>query len=286
MIKNLTLLTASLAVVLLIGASQFILPKTSSAAWLTLNPYSGNASSTVGVSGFGFGSNEKVGLNLDGNSAQASTDNSGTFNGSLTVPQQPAGSYTVNANGRSSGTSASAPYYINGYYPKVTPSAWFLTPGQTLSFAGNGFAPNETVIVSGDENFTVTADQNGNFSKAGSMIVPYSWQNQKQSFAFAGNRSAYHITINTSVGSFYPNLNPSSYYVGVGQGMNASATGFAPNEQVQFQINGSSVGQQRADGSGNASIGFTAPSSGSNFTLTAVGLSSGRTVSHTITLHN
>lgn len=162
---------------------------------------------------------------------------------------------------------------------------WYLTPGQTLSFSGSGFAPHETVTVTGDKNFTVTADQNGNFSNAGSVAVPYSWQNNTQSFTFTGNRSAYSITIKTSVGSFYPNLNPSTYYVGVGQGMSASVTGFAPGEQVQLQGNGSQVAQQSTDGSGQASFNFAAPSSGSTFTLAATGQSSGRTVTRTVTLH-
>ena len=277
-----------LAGTLFVAVMLVALPKTSSAAgaWLTLNPYSGAASSTVEVSGFGFGSNENVGLNLAGNSAQTTTDNNGNFNGQVTVPQQPAGSYTVTASGNTSGTSASAPYYIEGYYPKVTPSSWYLVPGQTLSFSGSGFAPGEMVTVSGANNFTVTADQNGNFSDAGSMSVPYSWQNSKQNFTFSGNHSAYSITNTISVGSFYPNLNPSSYYVGYGSGMSASATGFAPGEQVQFQINGNSVGQQQADGSGNASMNITAPSGGSTFTITAVGLSSGRTSTRAITLHS
>lgn len=283
--KNITLLASSLAVVLLLGASQFVLPKISDAAWLTLNPYSGNASSTVGVSGFGFGSNENVGVNLDGQSTQAATDNNGNFAASLAVPQQPAGSYTVQANGQSSGVSAQSSYYINGYYPKVTPSSYYLTPGSSLSFSGSGFAPYEIVQVSGDESFTVTADQNGNFSNAGAMTVPYGWQNAKQQFVFSGNRSAYQVTIKTSVGSFYPNVEPSSYYVSSNSGMSALATGFAQNEQVQFQINGNSVGQTQTDNSGNASASFNAPSSGGTFTLTAVGLSSGKTSSRTITLH-
>jgi hypothetical protein len=275
----------ALGVLILLSSFVLLLPGSSSAAWLNLNPYAGNASTTVGVQGFGFGQNEQVGVSLDGQSTQAQTDNSGNFNSSLTVPQQPAGSYQVTAQGKTSGASANAPYYINGYYPKVSPSSWYLSPGQTLSFAGSGFAPYETVTVSGTQNFTVVADQNGSFSNAGSVTVPYSWQNNKQSFTFSGNRSAYSITIQTSVGSFYPNLDPSSYYVGYGQGMSASVSGLAPNEQVELRVNGSAVGQQQANGSGNASFSFNAPNSGSTFTLAATGLSSGKSSTRTVTLH-
>lgn len=171
------------------------------------------------------------------------------------------------------------------YYPTVTPSSWYLLPGQTLSFSGTGFAPGEAANVSGGETFAVTADQNGKFSGAGAMIVPYSWQNNTQSFTFSGSQDAYSVTDTLGFGSFYPNLNPSTYYVGVGQGLNASVTGFASGEQVQLQVNGQSVGQQATDGSGNAGFSFNAPDSGSSFTLTAVGLLSGRASSRTITLH-
>jgi hypothetical protein len=277
------LLAGALAAALLLGTALF--PSLTNASWLTLNPYQGAPQSTLGVNGWGFGAHEGIDLSLGSTTAHATTDSGGAFSGvNLLVPQLPAGSYAVHAHGASSGSNAEAGFYVSGFYPKAAPSAWYLLPGQTLSVSGSNFAPGERITISGDITASATADASGSFSGAGSLTVPYSWQNGSHSFTVAGDRSAYAIPITVKVGSFYPDMSPSSYYVARSQAMSVHVTGFAPGEQVTMTVGGASADTRTADGSGAADFSITAPSSGSSFLLTAQGVSSGTSVTRTVTL--
>lgn len=173
------------------------------------------------------------------------------------------------------------------FYPNAFPSQWYVLPGQQLSFNGSNFPPNDTVTIQGG-GMTITASTSGSGQFTSNAItVPFGWQNSRQSFtataASDGVSTPNPITV--EIGSFYPQLNPSSWWIGFNQGMSASATGFAPGEQVKLIVNGNQVGQMAADGSGNATFSFTTPGSGNSATLTAQGLSSGKSVSQTIFLH-
>lgn len=173
------------------------------------------------------------------------------------------------------------------FFPNAFPSQWYALPGQQLSFSGSNFPPNTAITIQGG-GMTMTATSNGSGQFTSNAItVPFGWQNSRQSFtataASDGVSTPNPITV--EIGSFFPQLNPSSWWIGYNQGMSASATGFAPGEQVQLLANGNQVGQMAADGSGNATFNFTTPGSGSSAVLTAQGLSSGRSVSQTIFLH-
>jgi hypothetical protein len=175
--------------------------------------------------------------------------------------------------------------FAAGYYPKAAPTAWYTKPDKWLGFSGSGFAPYEKVTLSGAAKGSVLADADGIVSIPKAFVVPFSWQNTKKTVVLTGNESAYAIPVTVTVGSFYPNVTPSTYYAAYGQTETATATGFAPKETVEFLVDGVSVGDVTASAVGSAGISFVAPSVGSTFALTAVGLSSGRTSTRTITLH-
>lgn len=175
------------------------------------------------------------------------------------------------------------------YYPNAYPSAWYLLPGQQLSFSGSGFAPNENVTIQGDTvNTSITADGSGRVSANNVLTIPYSWATSQRTFMVTGSISNGNVTpkpITIQIGTFYPQLNPSSWWIGYRQNMSVSVMSFAPGEQVKLLVNGTQAGQTAADGSGNATMNFTTPGSGSSATLTAQGLSSGLSSTHTIYLH-
>jgi hypothetical protein len=241
--------------------------------------------STVQVSGFQFGPSTNAFVSLAGASTGTTITN-GSFATTLTVPNVSQGNYTVLAT-TPQREQASANFYIQpmqSRYPNARPSSWYLLPGQQISFSGSGYAPNAQVTVQGGGGtITATADNNGNFS-TDPVTVPYKWQNSTQNFVVKSG-GAYDIPITLSVGTFYPNLNPSTYYAGYGQSMSATATGFAPNEQVMLLVNGALVAQVASNAQGAVAFTFIAPSSGSTFTLTAQGFYSGVMSSRTITLH-
>ncbi len=274
---------------IVLAAGFLLLPSAASAqTYVSLNPYSGYPGSTVSVTGFGFTPLESLLLRFFGfaSSVSAVADGAGTATAALPVPQT-SGSIAVEVRGAASGRSASAPFYAHGYYPNAAPSAWYLLPGQTLGYSGWGFAPGESVLISdsrGGINTAVSANGGGSFFLPSLAVIPYSWQNGSDTLTIRGLTSGQSISQTLTFGSFYPNLEPSDYYIGKGGSMSASVTGFAPGESVEFRINGAAAGTQTASGSGGASFTFTSPSSGSAFTLAAEGLSSRTMSSRVITL--
>jgi hypothetical protein len=175
--------------------------------------------------------------------------------------------------------------FAAGYYPKAAPTAWYTQPDKWLGFSGTGFAPFERVMFSGAASGIVTANANGVVSVPKAFVVPFAWQNTKKTIVLTGSASAYAIPLTVTVGSFYPNVEPSTYYASFGQTLTATATGFAPGESIELLVNGSVASTVTASNVGAASFSFVAPNIGSSFTLTAMGLSSGRTSSRTVTLH-
>jgi|GEM_PF-2788046 len=179
-----------------------------------------------------------------------------------------------------------SPRSASGYYPNTEPALWYALPGQTLSFSGTGFAPNETVTVSGtDVRFSGTAAANGTFNSGNAFVVPFGWQNSFRTFTVEGSISRFPNTMRIAIGSFYPQLEPSSYWVSRGQSMSAQGTAFAPNEEVRLMLNGQEIARTRADGKGGVAWVFAAPGVGASFDLRATGLSSGQSSVRTIYLH-
>jgi len=255
---------------------------------LILSTSSGAPGSTVQVSGSQFGASTNVLVSLAGTSTGATVTNS-SFNTFLTVPNVQSGTYTVLATSPQR-EQASANFFIQNnsqilYYPNAQPSSWYLLPGQQLRFTGSGFAPGATVSVQGGGGtLTAVADGTGSFATQ-FVTVPYKWQSSRQQFVVSSSNTAYNILMTLTIGTFYPNMQPSSYYVALGQGMSASVSGFAQGEPVMLLVNGALVVQKTADNSGSAAFDFTAPTSGSTFMLTAEGAFSHVIVSRTITLH-
>lgn len=176
------------------------------------------------------------------------------------------------------------------YYPNASPSAWYILPGQPLSFSGAGFAPHEMIRIqnqAGSAVLSAQASGSGSFSSP-LLTVPFGWQGSVRSFTVKGVSSGATATpnpIRIVVGTFYPQITPSGWWVPHGESMHVSGTGFAPNEHVRLRVNGSIAGEARADGNGNVRIDMQAPSSGLRATLTAVGLSSGKSSTRMIYLH-
>ena len=252
--------------------------------YLQLSSYSGEPGSTVVVRGYQFGPSTNAFVSLAGTSIGVTMSN-GFFSTMLSVPTVSQGSYAVRATSPQR-EQASADFYIerHAYYPHAHPSRWYILPGQSLSFSGEGYAPHATITVSGGgTTLSTTADSNGTFS-TNPIMVPYSWQNSTQTYEITSS-GVYGITMSLPIGAFYPNLNPTTYYSGTNQNMGASATGFASGEPVSLSINGSSVAQKNADSSGNVFFDFVTPVSGRDFTLTARGIYSNVSSSRTIGLH-
>lgn len=283
--KNIHITSATLLAAAAVAGTAVLPLSASAAGYLQLSPYAGSPGSPLTVQGYQFGSGTPATVSLDGTSTSADV-NDGSFAANLTVPALPSGSYPVNVTTPTD--QASASYYVNNqpYYPKAGPSAWYVLPTQQLTLSGTGFAPDTQVVIDGgDSAMTATTDGSGGFSTQ-PITIPFSWQNSKRTFTISSPGTAYQIQLTVQIGTFYPGLDPSTYWTGTDTGMSASATGFAPGETIVLQVNGTEATRATADGSGNASFSFTTPNSGSSFTLTAQGLSSLVSASRTIGLHS
>jgi hypothetical protein len=167
-------------------------------------------------------------------------------------------------------------------YPKASPSAYYVLPGQSLSFSGSRFLPNDTVTLTFPNGATRTfaASANGTVSMPNVMTIPYDWQNSRQQFTLRGTNT-YSIPMTLVVGTFYPQISPSSYYFPSNSIITVRGRNFAPNETVQVMMNGTAVANVKADATGSLTTSFAISQSG---TITATGMSSGTHSSRTVTV--
>jgi hypothetical protein len=212
--------------------------------------------STLSVSGSGYAPDEQVELNLAGATTQIETDQTGSFTGaSITTPDVPAASYTITGVGESSGASAVAYEYVNGFYPSASPTSYYLMPDTSLGFNGSGFAANEKVNVtdatSGALLSSFTTDATGAFKNAGSFTVGTNYAGESVKFVLTGTVSQASTTVTTTVGQYYPNVSPSVYYVMPGGSLGFNGSGFIPGEKVDVSSNKVLIETITADAKGD-----------------------------------
>jgi hypothetical protein len=180
-------------------------------------------------------------------------------------------------------THADGPGQSWGYYQTLTPSSYYVMPGQQLNVSGVGFMPGEQVSLSGDGmSMQVTADGSGNFSTILPMTIPFSNENGTQAFTATGMNSGVSAMFNESIGQYYPQISPSAYWLPMNSNFAVNGTGFAPNEPVTVLVSGQSMSMM-ADGSGNVTFNTMAPDSAGSFQVTAMGSWSNQSSSQNLT---
>jgi len=204
---------------------------------------------SVLVSGTGFAPNEKVTVGLAGTSTVTQANASGAFaNASVTIPVVPTGLYVIKATGQSSGAT-SVDYlnyfWIDAFYASISPTSYYVLPGQALSFNGSGFAPGETIAVTTTGSTTplttFTANASGSFTAGGSFAVPYSYGGTSRTFTLTGALSHASASANVTVGSFNPYGSPTSYFVLPTQQIGFNGGGFGANESISVSLVGTTT---------------------------------------------
>ncbi len=172
------------------------------------------------------------------------------------------------------------------YYPTASPNTNYVLPGQNLTFSGRGFAPNEVVTLRNNQGPIISwrVNEFGSFRSQGNYAVPYFLSESEQTYTLMGNVSDRRVPIEVVVGTYYPNLNPSSYFVSRGSRSQAFGEDFAPFEPVELYIRGAYAGRDIADENGAVNWSYITPRSGSSFGISARGIWSGTESSRTITL--
>lgn len=248
--------------------------------------------STVMVSGAGFAPNEQVLVMLGLNTVVVHANSEGVFSGAtLTIPNYPAGLYLILAIGQSSGLPAFTYFYVSSLYPIASPSAWYISPGSTLTWSGSGFAPNEHITINlGTSTIaTFSADAFGAFSQQGFSVVPYALRNSVAAYSLHATTSNMHTNFYVGVANLYPYANPSTWYTLPGTEVTFSGAGFGPGEDILLYQSGSTTplkhwssdnaGAFAAEGA--TLIPFLTPSP---VTYTLVGAQSGASATVPITL--
>jgi len=232
---------------------------------ILLNPTSGSPGSTVTVSGGGFQANETVQVffqNKSNGVANATTDASGTFTASLTLPKlfQP-GTYTIftwNASGTERAQATFSYYGANVGAANQSPLI-----GEQDEIIGGDFSASESVTLYWEYGLpgqvtlgTTTADSNG--SIAFYFTTPSEPNLSSVPIEVTGNFSKFSATV-----TVYPNarisLQPASGPTGTQ--VTISGGGFGANETVSitFQTISGTVASATTDSTGAFSINYTIP---------------------------
>jgi len=196
--------------------------------------------STVVVSGSGYAPNEVVTLALGAATATATASATGAFTGGqITVPRIAPGNILLTGTGASTNAAAVAYFYVDAFFPSVYPSAYFLLPGESLSFSGQGFMPGETVDVAernGAPIASFAVPASAAFEALSPYAIPLEWAGSTRELVLTGRDSGGISAVTFTVGQFFPNVVPSVFYVTPGQPVGFSGTGFAPGETVDMFV--------------------------------------------------
>jgi len=266
---------------------------------ITPSTYNLLPGATIDFSGSGFGMNEIVDVYETGSAtpvASTTADASGAFGtvGTITIPQNAGGEQiTFTLKGEQSNASAVFTLAVQSLNSLVTPSAYFILPGGTLTFSGSGFAASETVdVFEGDVTTTLASfstDASGTFSNAGGFTIPFAWAGSSRTLRLHGETSDTDAATGVTISTFSANVSASLYYAFPGQTVNFTGSGFADNETINI-VNASTsavLATATADGAGafsNAAT-ITLPfMSGSSLDLLIEGAQSGVAAPLSITL--
>jgi hypothetical protein len=171
---------------------------------------------------------------------------------------------------------------IHAGWNYITLSSYYTFPGQTITVNGNGFTPGEAVTITliGTSKNTIV-NGSGQFTSP-SFTVPYSAIGSTVSVTAStpsGSGSADLV-----VGTYYPHVDPSSWYLIPGSTIQFTGKNFAPNEPVIIQSAGNTINTVTTNNSGSfISPSVNTPSTGDVISYTFTGQNSH--TSYSVTVH-
>lgn len=208
----------------------------------------------ISFTGSGFGQFEDVVVagNASSTLATAATDRAGGFTNaaSFLIPYGWTGEQTLTFKGQKSGAEASVGITIASFYPGLSASEYYVMPGQTITIAGQGFAPNEHVAISaGTQTVHATANALGMFQNAGPIQVPRA--GNAFTVSAVGENSRLPVAVEITIGTLYPNVAPDKWYAFVGSMISFSGSGFVANENVVVKRGGTALATIPTDAFGS-----------------------------------
>jgi hypothetical protein len=229
------------------------------AASITLNASSLTVGSQLTVTGANFAASTTVRVYVGSTLITSTTTNSsGAFTSTITVPQGAYGSQTVTATDSAS-NSANAPFNIT---PSISVNATTISTGSQITVSGNGFAAHSTVqfYLDNSQLSTGTVSTNSLGSFSANITIP----------VIAGGN---HVLLVRDA-----NVNPATFNFSVTQGITVdpqtgsagsniqvTGRGLTANRQISIKLDGANITTSPTTPVTNAGGEFTA-----SFNLPAV----------------
>src|SRR2546428_22535 len=219
---------------------------------LSLNPTSGPAGTKVTISGRNFAANSGITISYDNNAitttpATITTDSTGGFTGSITVPSSSAaGTHTVKATDASA-NSASASFTVTTPPPppvaKISLNPSSGPAGTTVTVTGTNFSPNSAINTVTYDGTSVTTnppiiqtDSSGGFSAT--FAVPSAsnpGSHTVNATDASSNSASASFTVTTPAITLNPNSGPTGTIV------NISGSNFAANSGITISYDNNAV---------------------------------------------
>jgi large repetitive protein len=250
---------------------------------ITPSSYYSAPGGILSLAGSGFAPNEQVQVSLGTNTQTVTANSMGAFNiSSVQAPSTPNMPAAISGLGLSSGASTNFNISIGQYYPSITPSMWFGYGGDSVTMSGSGFAPNETITISGAATGTVTTNSMGEFSGFTTTLP-----NSNANYTFTGSSSITPFNFSIALGTRFSSIWFDTYWANGGVPLKVFGGGFRAGETVNltYGAGNTALTSVVADGSGNFTANTTIPfAPAGDLTINARGASSGSPASATLTV--
>ena len=226
------------------------------AAAVSLTPATGYVGTEVVITGEGFGEEEDITVEYDGDDITGDiegdeTDSTGTFTSTLLIPESAAGDHTVTVTGYDSGLEATAEFTVES---KTSISSESGASGDTMTVSGTGFQASKAITVTFDNVTVATAvsDANGSFNTNFNVPIHVAGTYTVQ-ISDGTNTGEADFSIAETAAS----LSPDSGYAGIE--VTVSGTGFRASKTVTIIFGNTSIATASTDASGSFSTGFDVP---------------------------
>ena len=219
---------------------------------------SGAPGTTVTVTMSGFAPSDTVYLYFNGGYTgyACTADSTGSCSLAYPIPSYGWGLYTVSGNGSESGAWGYGSFQVVS--PSVSLSPTSGQPGTDVSVYAHGYAPGEMLTIYYDGTSTgqgCWTDWTG-YCAVGISVPAGTWGIHQIGALGGTSQASASAPFQVAVPSV--TLSPTSGIVGTS--VNATLTGYAPNETVDILFNGTRTGIScQADGNGDCTADFTVP---------------------------
>ncbi len=226
------------------------------AAEIAISPDEGFVGEEVDIDGVDFEGKEDIEVTYDDDdidieSGDDTTDSSGEFSFTISIPESTAGDHTIEITAGDS--VAEATFTVE---PKITLNQESGSPGDSVTVTGTGFGKSADVDIEFDGSSLTTTDTDSYGSFEISITIPSKSSGSYKIEAEDDDRNKASENINVASAITLPQTTGN-----VGSQGNISGTGFTPNASVNITYDNNPLTTATSDSSGRFTTTFTVPRS-------------------------